>query len=529
MRKKNPERPFPVIPVNGDHASRTMLERVMNFMSTGLCLLVVTPSVAIGSQDSPSATKDPPNVLFISIDDLNDWVGALGVRSDVQTPNFDRLSSQGLLFRNASCPAPQCNPSRTAIMTGLNPSTTGIYRNSQWWRPVLPDTITLPDHFRRNGYWTEGAGKNFHHTPGFNDPGAWDNYYHWAPGVVELGWEGGYQRPPDPEPSEPGWPDLKPSSGEFDGAALSVPDEEMPDYKVVEHGIEFLGKYSGEKPFFLAVGIFRPHQPWYVPAKYFDLYPEESIELPPWHPDDREDLPEAAIKLTTFKHTKYHSRIVSLGLWQAAVQAYLASITFADTQLGRLLDALERSPFSENTIVVVWSDHGYHLGEKSHWQKWSLWQRSTRIPLAIAGPGIRPGQETNQPVGLIDLYPTLVDLCGLPSVQNLDGNSIVPLIRDPGQPWPYFALTTYMQGNHSLTGERWHYIRYADGSEELYDLQTDPNEWENLATKRESGIKNELQRFRAQLPEHDADPAPTKGAYHFDPVNYTWVPKEGRD
>jgi arylsulfatase A-like enzyme len=505
-----------------NRAARLMLP-VLAAATLAPILTAAEPAARRASASSGSA----PNVLFVSIDDLNDWVGVLGVRADVKTPNIDRLAARGLLFANAHCPAPQCGPSRAAVMTGWNPATSGIYDNSQWWRPIMPDVVTLPAHFKQNGYWTEGAGKNFHHTPGFNDPAAWSNYFHWSPGAVERGWDCGYQRPPDPRPTpHPAWPAFQPSTGEFDVAPLDVPDEAMPDYMIVKHGADFLQQYSGSEPFFLGIGIFRPHQPWYVPRKYFDMYPLESIELPPFKADDRDDLP-AGIKVTVHQRTSMHDRLVKAGLWKPAIQGYLASISFADAQLGLLLDALERSPHARNTIVVLWSDHGFHLGEKSHWQKWSLWQRGTHVPLIIAAPGlISPGSRSNRPVGLIDLYPTLIEMCRLPAVAKLDGRSLMPLLKDPASPWPHAAITTLERGNHSVMGERWHYIRYADGSEELYDLESDPHEWHNLAAR---GDLEEIKAgLKAHLPKYDAPPAPKKGAYDFDPVAYTWKLKNSR-
>lgn len=499
------------------------MSRTPRSFGSALCPLgLLLGGICRAGDATPPPQQDRPNVILVSLDDLNDWVGVLGVRADVKTPNIDRVAGRGMLFANAQCPAPQCNPSRTAVMTGLNPATTGVYDNSQWWRPLLPDTVTLPAYFKAAGYWTEGGGKVFHHEPGFNDPRAWSHYFHWSPGAVERGWDSGYNKDPDPRPNPaPRFPDLAPGVGNFDVAPLNVSTEQMPDNMVFHEAADFLKRAPQDKPFFLAVGTFRPHQPWYVPKKYFDMYPLDSIELPPWKADDRDDLSPAAIKLTTRPRTDYFQRIVDKGLWKTFIQGYLASITFADEQLGLLMDALEHSPYAKNTIVVLWSDHGYHLGEKSHWQKWSLWQRCTHVPMVIVAPGLtKPGQRCEQPVGLVDVYPTLAELCGLPAPKNQDGHSLLPLLRNPAMPWPYFAITTLDQGNHSLMGKDWHYIHYADGSEELYDLKNDPNEWYNIAGRADVGAIKA--KFAAQLPSRNAAPAPTKNAYDFDPERYTW-------
>lgn len=479
---------------------------------------VVTLAVAGGS----TAGEAPrPNILFISMDDLNDWVSVLGERSDVKTPNLERLAAMGQVFTNAHCAAPVCNPSRTAVFTGRRPSTSGVYANNQWWHPAMPQVVTLPAYLKAHGYWTEGAGKNFHHTAGFNDPPAWSNYYHWNPGAEKRGWEEGYQKLPDPEPAQPGWPQFHAKNPEFDGAPLDVPEDRMPDRMVVEHAAQFL-RTARSQPFFLSVGIFRPHVPYYVPRAYFDLYPLASVELPPRKADDLADIPAAAIKLTTNSKTDMHATIVRDGLWKEAVRAYLASITFADAQLGVLLDALERSPQAQNTIVVLWSDHGFHLGEKDHWAKWTLWRRGTHVPLLVRAPGLTtPGSRSPRPVNLVDLYPTLIELAGLPHPPGLDGTSIVPLLREPNRDWVQPSLTTLGRGNHSLSGDRWHYIRYADGSEELYDLVADPNEWTNVAGRAEfEAVKRDFTRW---LPTSDAEPVPAKGAYKFDEETFVWT------
>ena len=470
------------------------------------------------------AAAPRPNVLFIAVDDWNDWVGCLGHKQAI-TPNLDRLAAGGMLFTNAHCAAPVCNPSRTAVMLGRLPSSTGIYNNGQWWRPAHPDTVTLPAYFRSHGYHVAGAGKLFHHTAGFNDPLAYDSYYFWNPEVAEAeGWSEAYHHPH--------WPGVKhkPASAvarktksNFDYAAIDLPEEQLPDTKVALWAADQLA-HKHDKPFFLAVGMFRPHLEWYAPRKYFDMYPLSKIRLPRVKDDDLDDLPPIARKWAADRGSN-HAWIRESGEWPKLVQAYLACISYSDAQVGRILDALEAGPNADNTIVVLWSDHGYHLGEKQHWHKFVLWERSTRVPLIVRAPGItRPGSRCGRPVSLVDLYPTLADLCGLPAKPGLDGRSIVPLLKDPAAKWPFPAVCVQEPGNCAVRSENWRYIRYSDGSEELYDHSSDPDEWTNLAAGAE---------YRAVIADHArwvprvfAPPAPSKGAYRFDPAAFTWTNKK---
>ena len=443
-----------------------------------------------------------PNVLMLAVDDWNDWVGALGGHPQVKTPNLDQLAAKGVLFSDAHTAAPICNPSRTALMTGRRPSTTGIYGNDENpWRKSLPNVITLPQHFRANGYKSLGGGKVFHHGKGFNDPKSWDDYYFWNPKGLENGWFDNYSFPPDPEPVRPVTPMPSVSWRNFDWAPVGVREEDMPDFKVSTWASEVLGQ-KHERPFFLAAGMFRPHIPWFVPRRYFDLYPLESIVLPAVKEDDLADVPPFARRIALNQHSR-HDLLVSTGNWRRAVQAYLACITFSDAMIGRMLDALARSPNRDNTIVALWSDHGYHLGEKWHWHKQSLWQRATHVPLVISAPGItKAGSRCDRPVGLVDLYPTLSELAGLKLPEGLDGVSLRPLLENPAGPWDRPALTTYGRGNHAIRTERWSYIRYHDGSEELYDRRQDVHEWINLASDPGlAGVKQELQRW---LPSTEA-------------------------
>jgi len=452
----------------------------------------------------PKIGANHPNVLFIAVDDLNDWVNGLGGRPGVHTPNIDRLAERGVLFTNAHCSAPACNPSRASIMTGIRPSTSGIYNNRQHWResPMLDDAKTIPEHFRSQGYRTIGGGKIFHclswiktqYGTDENDYAIWDGYFpSKSQSMAESIWPRGTVRDEEGtfkwSPIAKGKTDWRPSYF-FDWGPLKKPEEEMADFKVVDWAIEELKK-KHEKPFFQAVGIFRPHIPWFVPKKYFNLYPLDKISLPPVTENDLDDCSPVGKR---FCRRKWQEWILQNDLWKNAVQAYLASISFADAQVGRLLDALDASPHAENTIIVLWSDHGMHIGEKEHWEKFTLWEESTRVPLIIVAPGVtNRGGRCKRPVSLLDVYPTLVELCGNTPSPVLEGQSLVPLLRNPDASRERPAVTTWGFNNHAIRTERWRYIRYNDDSEELYDHQRDPNEYTNLAGQKEyDDIKTQL-------------------------------------
>ena len=431
-----------------------------------------------------SFAQKKPNVLFIILDDVNDWVGAMGGHPGVETPQIDRLADQGVLFTNAHAQAPVCVPSRISFLTGLLPSTTGIYNNQQLhMRDLLPDVVTVFDYFRMHGYAIYGGGKVFHGT---NTDEIWDEYH----------------RSDDSPESE-----VKPANGidglaeELDWAALEIPDTEMSDYKMASWAVEKLGEQY-ERPFFLSVGFKRPHGPWYTPKANYDQYPVENIVLPIVPEDDLLDLPVRAQQIPLQQE---YEAIKASGKWAEAVRAYMASLSFVDEQVGRVLDALEGSPYAENTIIVLASDHGYHLGEKHHWRKYTLWEESTRVPLIIAAPGVMPGRRSARTVSLTDLYPTLVDLADLPPKDSVDGVSLTPLLEDPAAPWEQAALTARKTGggrdgpHFSVRTERWRYIVYSHGQgDELYDHQVDPNEWNNLA--QDLAYVDVIESLRQHLP-----------------------------
>lgn len=472
-----------------------------------LCLLLV-----IAITDISIASTNQPNVLMIVVDDMNDWVGCLGGHPNVKTPNIDRLAARGTLFSNAHCAAPVCNPSRVATLTGLRPGKTGIYDNSVPWHEAI-DVTTIPQHFKRNGYHVIGGGKIYHHMPGFNRPSDWHEYFHQV-------FDGHYQsqlhqgldvrnfRFP------PGYPlngienvklMHKPPKNprEFDWGPLNKTDQETGDGKLVQWAADFL-RDPPDKPFFLAAGIYRPHLPFYAPRHYFDQYDADSINLPQIKEGDLDDLPKSGLAFASQRREDYEL-IIREGKYRELVKAYLSSITFADAMIGTLLDALDQSDCSDNTVIVLWSDHGWHLGEKKHLHKFTLWERSTRIPFIIAAPGKgSPGINCQRPVGLIDLFPTLNELCRLPEVKGLSGQSVVPLLSEPMQDWDQPALTAQGADNHAVRTRRWRYIRYADGGEELYDHDKDPNEWTNLATQPEyAEIKTELAQW---IPQDNVKP-----------------------
>ncbi|EMI56554.1 sulfatase [Rhodopirellula sallentina] len=440
---------------------------MIRMLTLTLCLLS-----AAGLLPTTSVfASDRPNVLLISIDDLNDWVGCLGGHPQAITPNIDRLSTRGVLFENAHCQSPVCNPSRASMMTGRYPHTTGIYFLSPDLKaaPALEGVLTMPEAFAANGYHTMASGKIFHKGG--------KRFFQ------EYNRVGGFGPRPEKKISQPHGHPL------WDWGAFPDRDEDMPDVRSARWAAEELSK-EHEKPFFMGVGFYRPHVPMYVPQKWFDMHPREKIRLPEVRDDDRDDLSQYAIDLTNRMHVSpTHQWVTEAGQWAHAVQAYLASVTFVDHCVGMVLDALESGPHAENTIVVLFSDHGFHLGEKQRWAKRSLWEDGSRVPLIIAGPGSRsgtvPARRVTQPAELIDVYPTLLELAGLPVDDGQEGDSLVPLMTGESEKWNHPAITTFGRGNVAVRSERFRFIEYVDGSRELYDLQSDPHEWTNLAANPE--------------------------------------------
>lgn len=451
------------------------------------------------------AVENKPNVLFISVDDLNDWIGCLGANPQTKTPNIDKLASQGTLFTRAYCPVPACMGSRAATLTGIAPYNSGLYENSQQWKEVLlPQTTTLPKHFMNNGYYTAGAGKIFHHYQ--NDPESWNDYY---PSKK-------YQFPPFATPPKKDRPNFNKFErfdnwyDSFDWGPLDLNVQETGDYKSVKFIQNELNK-KHSKPFFLTCGIYRPHLPWYVPRKYFDMFPLNDIQMPDINYNDYDDIPPGASRNGK---CIYFKTIEENGYLKQTVQAYLASIAYMDEMIGILLNSLAKSAYADNTIVVFWSDHGWHLGEKLTFRKFTLWEEAARVPLIIRLPkSIKTkqiqGLQCDKTVSLLDLYPTLVSLCGLKPVTShqLDGHDLIPLLKNPNEKWAYPAITTSGRMDSSVRTEKWTYISNKNGIGELYSRSNDPNEWINLAGL--PAYQNIIEEMKKMLPQKYAPMAKT--------------------
>ena len=456
--------------------------------------------------------SDKVNVLFIAIDDLNDWVGCLGGHPQARTPNIDRLAKRGMLFTNAHCQGPICGPSRASLLSGYYPHVTGVYQQPTS-KPMEKDKTffhgrLIPHAFARQGYLTLGVGKITH---GYSAKLAFDSY--------GGKFAGSGPKPPNGKRFNYFLPDVPWTGTQTDWGAFPEKDEDMTDHKAADWAVKRLAE-KNKKPFFLAVGFVRPHVPFYAPQKWFDLFPLDEVELPAVRNDDLLDVPAISRRIHELpKYPKLAFLQKNDGeQFRKCVQAYLACVAFVDHQVGRVLKALEKGPNADNTVIVLFSDHGYHIGEKDRVSKHSLWEESTRVPLAFVpaksqgGKFGKSGLLCSKPVGLIDIYPTLLDLCGLPVEARNQGRSLVPLMRKPNGDWRFSTLTTYARGNHTLRSERYRYLRFEDGSEELYDHEVDPNEWTNLASRKK--LVPLLERFRRELPAKEAPyhPAVRKGA-----------------
>ena len=454
------------------------------------------------------AAEDPqnkPNVLFIAVDDLNDWVGVFGGHPQAKTPNMDKLAKSvgGIIFERAYCPSTVCCPSRSSLLSGIRPSTSGIYGNGNNMKlsPVIKDVDTISQHFSKNGYHSLSAGKIFHKHPNWRgmDEGQWA-FDEWArpTGTNALKPEHlPLNQLPMLDGSQP-----KAKGKEFDWGPTVNPFEKTGDYATAKWAADKLnaGDFDA-KPFFMAVGISKPHLVWHVPQKFFDMHPLGEVIVPEFHLDDLDDIIDAKGK-QKFSPSEDFLRVQKYDKFKEATQGYLAACSYADACIGVVLDALNESQYKDNTIVVVWGDHGWFLGEKLKYRKTQLWDESARVPLIINMPGTdRASKRTQAIVNLIDFYPTLSEVCGLPPKDGVEGRSFAAVLRDPSTTWNQPTLTTMGFKNHSLRGPRFRYTRYEDGTEELYDYDNDPMGWDNLATAPDS--ESIMAGFRPLLPKHD--------------------------
>jgi len=439
-----------------------------------------------------------PNVLFIAVDDLNNWLGCMNGHPNAKTPNFDKLASQGVLFTNAHCQAPLCGPSRASLMTGLRPSTTGIYgmiddNKIKSDNESTRDIVFLPEYFKNHGYHTMGIGKLFHrHAPEnlFDESGG--RYQGFGPVPKERFVWDGY-----------GTSDRENyGRTSTDWGAYPEADSLMPDHQSVDWAIERLNR-KHENPFFLAVGFLRPHVPWYVPQKWFDLHPVDRLEKTPFKSDDLNDVPRIAHLINDLPMMPSTEWAINNKEWANIIQAYLACVSFVDYELGRLIDALENSSYAENTVIVLWSDHGYRLGEKGTFAKHALWEPATRAPLIFTAPNLPEGKVIDSPAEMLSIYPTLIDLCGLPAYSRNEGLNLVPLMKRNGaESQKNVAITTFGMNNHGLRTSEYRYIRYEDGGEELYDHNIDPNEWTNIAAEGKNA--EVIEKLKKYLPSINA-------------------------
>lgn len=439
-------------------------------MSAAVAMLPMTSCITPVSKSSGKT----PDVLFIAIDDMNDWTTLFNKNNPIKTPNLERLAKRGMFFNKAYCASPACCPSRAAIMTGIRPHNSGVYDNNHAWARMMPDAITLSRYFMQHGYETYGAGKIFHHGhTGADIPGK-----------------------PSFETFKKMLPARRPKRGKNHNGYTRRPlgmiwfDWGLHDQKLIDlDTVEWCEKAMDtpqKKPRFLAAGIFKPHLPFYADAETFEKYPFKDTVMPEMPENDLDDVSAVAIKMAHREHFIYSNVINDPedrpGSLKKMVQCYQASADFADQMVGRLLDKLDATGKADNTIIVLWADHGYHLGDKESCVKFTLWEKANHVPFIIVAPGVtKPGSVCEKPVSLVDIYPTLVELAGLPDA-TVDGKSLVPLMKNPKQDW-HPALMTMGKGNHAVRSDRWRYIRYKDGSEELYDHSKDPWEWKNLANQ----------------------------------------------
>lgn len=448
-------------------------------------------------------SQKKPNILFIAIDDINDWIGPLGGNEQAITPNMDKFCDDGaMIFKNAVCTAPICGPSRSAILSGFLPSTSGVYGNAHdmTYSEIVKKNATLPEYFSKNGYHTLSNGKIFHKhgtKNGKTDFGAWA-YDEFARGrrYNNDGADSKYVTS-----SKAGVingkknPDFKAKDSKLSWGPTKDTFEETVDYAVADWATKQL-QLEFDKPFFMSVGFIKPHLPWYVPQEFFDMYDLDKIKAPEVDESDLDDILTPSGK-KAFKPTGEYKWVKKHGLEKEATRAYLANISFADRCLGLVMDALEKSGHADNTIVMIWGDHGWHLGEKQRYLKHTLWAEVVHTPLLIRLPGMKKSVVAKQPVALVDMYPTLVSLCGLPKKKNIEGHDFSSVLKNVNAKWEYPGITVSTSGTSVLT-EELHYIKYLNGTEELYDVKKDPLEITNLIGVKK--YKKEIKRLKSFVP-----------------------------
>lgn len=447
------------------------------------------PYLLVFTQTSRVAAAEvvPPNVLFIAVDDLNAWVTHLGRNPQAKTPNIDRLAKMGTTFSHAYCAVPACNPARAALMTGQRPWTTACYKNGDPWKKYTTEGFGLSNQFKEVGYHVAGAGK-IYHSQTYHES-EWSEYM-------------------DPKSYSLDGPGVKKYQGYHEPLPHDLKDDDLGDWHITNWCIEQLQK-KHDKPLFLACGLYKPHLPFAVPRKYYDMFPRDQIQLPPHREDDLDDIPPAGVKMAGPNGD--HARFLKSGRWKDAVQSYLATCAYTDMNIGRLLDGLKKSPHADNTIIVLWGDHGWSFGEKSHWRKFALWEEPTRAPLIWVAPGVtKAGTKCQRPVDFMTIYPTLCELAGIEIPKHVEGSSAISLLRDPASAWNHPAITTHGYKNHAVRTEKHRYIQYADGSEELYDHRNDPYEWTNIASMPASATV--IKELKNHLPTHNAKPPQKKRA-----------------
>ena len=446
-------------------------------------LMLITSMLLILSFSSSGQEKEQPNVLFLVVDDLNTWL--LGdtnrYTGKVVAPNIRGLAESGVLFTRTYTSSPFCSPSRTALLSGVSPWKSGLYENGMAIKEsvALKNAISFPQLFKEAGYYTASYGKIGH---GWSSEGeVWDE-----------------RIPHRRDPVPPNAPLTTVGKGEQDWGPTHLKESEMNDTKYADRTIEQL-KMKHDKPFFIACGLFHPHMPWYVPRKYFDMFPLDEVNVPEIMENDLDDVPPLAKGVTAGK-SNFVNTVLENGLHKQGVQGYLATTAYSDAQIGRVLEALENSPYRDNTIVVLLTDHGFHLAEKNHWQKGTLWEEATHCLLMFRVPGVtNAGGNSERFVSLQDIYPTLTELCGITPPDYIDGRSLVPLLKKPHAPWESTAISALYDRYISIRNEKYRYTRYIDGQEEFYDCLNDPHEWTNKIS--DPKFKNEINKMKSAVPE----------------------------